>query len=1102
MTATYRRITPLVVVALLATLFAALVGIPRADAYIPATSTPQPSVLIPPPALSVPIEVVATGEIADVDVAVRIDHTYVEDLRFEIVHPSGAWVGLANGIGSSDNDFGTGTDCSTSPTVFDDEAATSISEGAAPFAASFRPLEALAALDGSTANGTWSLQLIDLFSGDFGTFECVELRIALTDGSVITQLVTAATAIPDFVPSRFSTHAITVADAGVIADLDVVVRLDFEHLDALSLSLRSPTGTSIDLISHVDGRNLGSGPGCSGTPTVFDDEASTSITASSTPAAATFRPEGLLSAVDGQVAAGVWELVATQDYDDSIGGRILCVELRFTLVNGAVITVTTTDDVLDATDGLISLREAFDMAAADGSPTTIELAENATYLLTRCGSAGANEKGALVLKDSSTLTIRGNGSLIEGRCALQPVIRAVTGYPTLNLERVSIVGGDNFYESEGGGVTAAIVNLDRVSIASNYSVGAGAVFAERITAINSTIINNEGDEVGGLHGMGRVTLVHSTLARNEGYLIADQLVTNLIESTNSVVGPAVTDVPACSVRYTPTSHGYNFVGDDSCRLSGGTDIVNVSDPGLEPIPAVPDLFRPTLGSPLFNAIPAASCTAVTVDQLGTPRPRGARCEIGAVERLAPIAVDDTASTAFQTAVTVAVFANDSDPWGSHQLAASSASTPAHGTVEKVGDAYRYTPASGFAGTDTFTYTICEAVASCDEGLVTITVGAAQPPPPPTLPTGASQYFPLSPQRLFDTRDGAPVSAGASIDVQVAGYAGVPAGATAVVMNVTITEAGGPGFVTVWPTGAAMPNASSINTVSVGQTVPNLVTVPLGDRGRVSLYTESGGHLLADVAGYYAPATGAVANGRLVALTPTRLFDTRTDSTLNKLGADSALTVAVAGQAGVPATGAAAVIMNVTATDATAAGYVTVWPGGQHRPNASNLNLTHAGHTAPNLVIVPLGADGTVSFYSETGTHLIADITGYLTDSNAALSTTGLMVPLAPSRVFDTRDHTPLAAGEGLDVPTGNHVGVPSNARSVVLNVTATGAAGPGHITAWPTGIDIPLASTLNINHPGETRANAAILPLGTNRAISYYTNTNTHLLTDIFGYFL
>ena len=1079
-----------------------LAVISPAAAAIPATTAPTPGVLLPPPGLQLSIPVSTSGVIADVDVAVRITHTWNEDLRFELTHPNGTRLSLANGKGGDGDGYGAGTNCTTSPTIFNDEAATGLLTSASVFAGSYKPDEPLTIFDGTDSLGDWTFQIADLYNEDFGTVVCVDLRITLSDSTVLTHTIAPApaAAIPDFVNTVTTRHDVMVSDAGVIADVDIAIRMDHADMTDVDVRLQAPNGATVDLMSDLGAgtQNLGTGAACTGSPTVFDDEATGSITAAIAPRSGSFRPEALLSSLDGLAAAGTWQLVLADDSSQWIGGQLYCVELRFTLNNGSTIVVTTAEDVLDATDGEVSLREAVDMAVADGEPTTIELAENTGYELDRCGVGPANETGQLVLRDDSSLTINGHGSKIQQTCPDQGVIRAGTGSSTVNLNDLSITGGDNVLAQEGGAVTAFSVNLNRVSIFGNTSVGAGAIFAEQVTATNSTISGNTGGTVGGVHTQGLLTLRHTTVVDNAGAAPAAEVAASTINVANSAIGStAPSATSACEASTSLISGGYNFLSDTSCAFTDPSDIVNGGDPKVGALAGNPPYRRPANDSALLNAVPPASCTAVTVDQVGTSRPNGAQCEIGAYERLAPAAVDDSVSTPYQTAVVIPVFANDSNPDSGHQPALSTASSPAHGTALREGSDYRYTPAAGFTGTDSFTYTICEAAASCDQGVVTVTVAA------PGLPGGASQYFPLSPQRLFDTRaEGEPLQPGDYIDVVVTGHAGVPANATAVVMNVTITQAGGPGFVTVWPAGAPQPLASSLNTINEGQTVPNLVTVSIGNGGKVSLFADSGGHLLADVAGYYAPAPGMVTAGRLVPLTPARLFDTRTDSTRTKLGPQSVMDVQVAGHAGVPESGVAAVVMNVTATDASAAGFITVWPSGDPLPVASNLNLTRSGHTSANLVIVPLGEGGRLSFFSEAGAHLLGDVTGYITDSSASSSTSGLMVPLQPARIFDTREAAPLPGNGDVTVPTASRLGVPTSAAAVILNVTAVDASGPGYVTVWPTGIAMPVVSTLNLNQPGETRANAAILPIGQNGSMDYFSEAGGHLLADVFGYYL
>jgi len=89
-----------------------------------------------------------------------------------------------------------------------------------------------------------------------------------------------------------------------------------------------------------------------------------------------------------------------------------------------------------------------------------------------------------------------------------------------------------------------------------------------------------------------------------------------------------------------------------------------------------------------------------------------------------------------------------------------------------------------------------------------------------------------------------------------------------VLNLTATDAAGAGFVTIWPAGSPRPLASALNVNAPGATVSNQVTVPLGAGGIVSIYTQAGTQLVADVAGYY------VAGGGFKALMPARMLDTR------------------------------------------------------------------------------------------------------------------------------------------------------------------------------------------------------------------------------------
>ena len=194
---------------------------------------------------------------------------------------------------------------------------------------------------------------------------------------------------------------------------------------------------------------------------------------------------------------------------------------------------------------------------------------------------------------------------------------------------------------------------------------------------------------------------------------------------------------------------------------------------------------------------------------------------------------------------------------------------------------------------------------------------------------------------------------------------------AAVLNVTVAEPTAPSYLTVWPNGEPMPNASNLNMVA-NQTVPNLVISKLGGDGVVNVFNANGEtHVIADVLGWFPTGSG------FHSLVPNRILDTRTGNgaPLIKVGHEGLVDLAVAGRGGVPS-GAKSVVMNVTAVEPTANSYITVWPSGEGRPDSSNLN-TAPGFTVPNLVVAKLGSDGHANIFNAAGeVHLLADVVGW------------------------------------------------------------------------------------------------------------------------------
>jgi hypothetical protein len=374
-------------------------------------------------------------------------------------------------------------------------------------------------------------------------------------------------------------------------------------------------------------------------------------------------------------------------------------------------------------------------------------------------------------------------------------------------------------------------------------------------------------------------------------------------------------------------------------------------------------------------------------------------------------------------------------------------------------------------------------------------GAASAPSNAVTPRapGKSGFTGVTPVRVLDTRIGlgaaqGKVGAGRTVTLTVPG---LPAGTTAVALNVTATGPTADGYLTVYPGGAARHTASNLN-FAPGQTIPNMVLVRLGPGNTVTFYNSGGAvDVIADVLGYYAPGTG----GGFTGVTPARVLDTRIGrgAALAKVGAGRTVTLTVPG---LPA-GTTAVALNVTATGPTTGGYLTVYPGGAARPTASNLNFA-AGQTIPNMVLVRLGAGNTVTFFNSAGAvNVIADVLGYY-----APGTGGGFTGVTPARVLDTRIGLGAAQGKvgagrtvTLTVP-----GLPAGTTAVALNVTATGPTTGGYLTVYPGGAARPTASNLNFA-AGQTIPNMVLVRLGPGNTVTFYNYAGTvNVIADLLGY--
>lgn len=247
--------------------------------------------------------------------------------------------------------------------------------------------------------------------------------------------------------------------------------------------------------------------------------------------------------------------------------------------------------------------------------------------------------------------------------------------------------------------------------------------------------------------------------------------------------------------------------------------------------------------------------------------------------------------------------------------------------------------------------------------------------------------------------------------------------------------------------------------------------------------------------------------------PLRLFDTRGISTpvletvaVAQIGPDNVLEVPVTGHTGgVPNGRAVAVSMNVTATNTTGNGFITVFPCGA-RPEASSVNYV-TNTTVANAVISPISADGTVCFYSKVPVDIVVDLNGWFLDDDSRV-----FEPIPPTRVFDTRGTSAqvltsvpvgrITGGTFLEVPfagLGDGLIPTTGVGGVSLNVTATNSIASGYLTVFPCG-ELRKVSNVNFTGVDATVPNAVITPLSPTGTLCFYASRDVDVVVDINGW--
>ncbi|MFT7392616.1 MAG: hypothetical protein ACI83Y_000274, partial [Candidatus Azotimanducaceae bacterium] len=228
--------------------------------------------------------------------------------------------------------------------------------------------------------------------------------------------------------------------------------------------------------------------------------------------------------------------------------------------------------------------------------------------------------------------------------------------------------------------------------------------------------------------------------------------------------------------------------------------------------------------------------------------------------------------------------------------------------------------------------------------------------------------------------------GDTIEFQVTGRGGIPEGAEAASLNVVAIFADGPGFLTVYPCDQTRPDPAASVNYDGDDVRPNAVLTKLSATGTVCIYTLRATDLVVDVNGAFSAGSGLEAVN-FGSINPARLLETRTGPGLETVdgqqqgvgrGSDGAtLTLQVTGRAGIP-DGATAASLNVVAISADGAGFLTVYPCDQTRPDpAASVNY-NGGDVRPNAVLTKLSATGTVCIYTLRATDIVVDVNGAFT----------------------------------------------------------------------------------------------------------------------------
>ncbi len=389
------------------------------------------------------------------------------------------------------------------------------------------------------------------------------------------------------------------------------------------------------------------------------------------------------------------------------------------------------------------------------------------------------------------------------------------------------------------------------------------------------------------------------------------------------------------------------------------------------------------------------------------------------------------------------------------------------------------------------------------GLTATASSAPAVPTSPALSQAAGTFHPVDATRVLDTRTGSGLASARTDRFAVAGHGAIAAGSAAVVVNVTVLTPARSGSLSVFPGTSGWNGAASISFLA-GQTKQSMITAVLGSDGSLSVRNNTAAtvQVIADVVGYYTGGTASTP-GSFQAVGFSRVFDTRAAGS-HALPAASATRVPLAGRAGLPATGMAEVVANLTVINPARGGSVSTYASGSAWDGSASESFA-AGRTEQDVLTIGVGADGAAMIRNNTASPLtvVLDVLGYFRSGTP--TGYGSYQPGTPYRIVDQRvGPQPSRAGQVIiSQPAGTGSPLPDwGTPAMVVRLTVITPARAGSISVYR--IDRSWNGSATMSFPaGPSAQQQLLIPLGADSRFQIRNNLAVPIImvVNVLGYY-